>query len=78
VEVIDNPERAQRLGLIFEARIGPGRLLVCAIDLPALAPQHPEARALLESLLHYAASPDFKPTAELSTEFLTKLLATET
>lgn len=77
VEVIDNPERAQRLGLIFEARVGPGRLLVCAIDLPALAPQHPEARALLESLLHYAASPDFKPAAELSAEFLTKLLATE-
>ncbi len=61
VEVIDNPERAQRLGLIFEARVGPGRLLVCGLDLPALARLHPEARALLGSLLRYAASPAFAP-----------------
>lgn len=61
VEVIDNAERAQRLGLIFEFRVGPGRLLVCAVDLPALTPCHPEARALLSSLLRYAASPAFAP-----------------
>lgn len=77
VEVIDNPERAQRLGLIFEARVGPGRLLVCAIDLPALAPHHPEARALLGSLRHYTASPHFKPTVDLPPDSLTDLLKTE-
>jgi hypothetical protein len=77
VEVIDNPERAQPLGLLFEARVGPGRLLVCAIDLPALAPRHPEARCLLGSLLNYAASPGFKPTAVLSPDALSTLLATE-
>ncbi|MDQ5980455.1 MAG: hypothetical protein QG602_3432, partial [Verrucomicrobiota bacterium] len=61
IEVIDNPERAQRLGLIFEVRVGPGRLLVCGLDLPALGATHPEARALLSSLLRYAASPAFAP-----------------
>ena len=65
VEVIDNPERAQRLGLIFEARVGAGRLLVCGLDLPALAPRHPEARALLASLRRYAASADFAPPTRL-------------
>lgn len=70
IEVIDNPERAQRLGLLFEAQVGPGRLLVCGIDLPTLAGQHPEARALLASLLGYAASPAFVPTTAVATETL--------
>lgn len=69
VEVIDNPERVRRLGLVFEARVGPGRLLVCGLDLPALAARHPEARTLLSGLLRYAASRDFDPkiTAEPAT-----------
>ena len=33
VQVVDNPERAQKLGALFEARVGTGKLLVCAIDL---------------------------------------------
>lgn len=76
VEVIDNPERAHRLGLVFETRIGPGRLLVCAIDLPALAPSRPEARALLSSLLRYAASADFAPAIALPVEAVAGALTT--
>jgi hypothetical protein len=75
VEVIDNPERAQRLGLLFEVRVGPGRLLVCGVDLPALAARHPEARALLGSLQRYAASPAFAPAAGASPEALAAALA---
>ncbi len=63
VQIIDNLERCQRLGLIFEASVGPGRLLVCALDLPALAEKHPEARQLLASLLAYANSELFTPMA---------------
>ena len=75
VEVIDNPERAHRLGLIFEARVGPGRLLVCAIDLPALAPRHPEARALLASLLNYAGATPAASLVELDAASLDRALA---
>ena len=74
-EVIDNPERAHRLGLIFEARVGPGRLLVCAIDLPALAPRHPEARALLASLLNYAGASPAVSVVELDAASLDRALA---
>jgi hypothetical protein len=74
VEVIDNPERAHRLGLIWEARVGPGRLLVCGIDLPALAASHPEARALLGSLVAYAASPAFAPKVALEAKALERVL----
>ena len=62
VQVIDNPIRCERLGLVFELAVGSGRLLVCAADLDALAPEHPEAAQLRASLLAYAASPAFSPT----------------
>jgi hypothetical protein len=62
VQVIDNPVRCERLGLVFELAVGPGRLLVCASDLDALATEHPEAAQLRASLLAYAASPAFSPS----------------
>ncbi len=73
VQVIDNLERNHKLGLVFEAKVGPGRLLVCAADLMRLQ-DHPEARQLLRSLLDYAASPRFAPAHELSVDLLRKLL----
>ena len=34
VQVIDNVERNHRLGALFEARVGKGRLVVCSFGLP--------------------------------------------
>ena len=56
VQVIDNFARNHKLGVIFEARVGPGRLLVCGIDLPGLVEKQPAARQLLASLQRYAGS----------------------
>ena len=64
VQVIDNFERCHRLGLLFEARVGPGRLMVCTVDLPALQAK-PEARQFLHSLLTYMNSDAFEPTLTL-------------
>ncbi len=64
VQVIDGFDRNHKLGLVFEARVGRGRLLACSIDLPALQ-DHPEARQFLAALQNYAASEDFRPTHEL-------------
>ncbi len=75
VRTIDNFERCHRLGLIFEAQVGPGRLLVCGIDLPALAAQHPEARQLLASLSAYVASDRFHPAISLDPAALAAVLA---
>lgn len=74
VEVIDNPERAHRLGLVWETRVGLGRLLVCGLDLPALAASRPEAQALLGSLVTYAASPAFAPSVALDAKVLERVL----
>jgi hypothetical protein len=60
VQVIDNYERVHRLGVIFEALIGKGKLLVCSIDLLGQI-DRPEARQLLHSLLHYMNSSQFSP-----------------
>jgi len=73
VQVIDNYERNQKLGLVFEAKVGEGSLLVCACDLFALQ-NRPEARQLLSSLLDYAASPAFMPETELSPAQLNRIL----
>jgi hypothetical protein len=73
VQVIDNFVTNHKLGLLAETKVGKGRLLICAIDLPALQ-QHPEARQLLHSLLGYLDSPAFAPTTELDAGLLTKLL----
>jgi len=74
VRTIDNFERCHRLGLIFEAQVGPGRLLVCGIDLPSLAEKHPEARQLLASLHAYVASDRFQPTVSLDPNALAAVL----
>ncbi len=74
VIVMDNFARNHKLGLIFEARVGRGRLLVCGIDLPALAEKQPAARQLLASLERYAGSDRFAPPSALSVDALGKIL----
>ncbi len=73
IHVIDNFARNHRLGLLFEARVGAGRLLVCASDLPGLQ-HHPEARQLLHSLLRYAGSDRFQPAHSLDETMVRGLL----
>lgn len=73
VQAIDNYERCHNLGLVFEVKVGKGRLLVCAADLLGLSPTHPEARQLLNSLVSYAASDRFLPRVTVSPEALTNL-----
>ena len=72
VQVIDNFERNHKLGLVFETQVGQGRLLVCAADLEGQQ-DRPEPRQLLISLLAYAGSPQFNPTATIPLELLKRL-----
>ncbi len=72
IQAIDNFVRNQKLGLLFETRVGKGGLLVCAIDLLDNQDK-PEARQLMHSLLRYVDSPEFAPKAELDARLLKKL-----
>ncbi len=53
-------------GLIFETKVGEGKLLVCGVDLENTRPEIQQLRA---SLLAYAASEAFNPTVDLGADF---------
>jgi hypothetical protein len=73
VQVIDNIGRNHKLGLIFEFKIGSGRILVCASNLPAIT-EKPEARQMFASILNYMLSDKFAPETKISPEELKELI----
>ncbi len=74
VQVIDNYDRNAKLGVIFETRVGKGKLLVCAMDLEKDADKRPEARQMEQSLLNYMSGNKFSPKYELPVKLLKRLL----
>ena len=75
VQMIDNIETCRKLSLIWEAKVGTGRLIVCSSDLPAIQDK-PEGRQLFSSLLRYAGSTKFQPKQELSAEAVRGIFST--
>jgi hypothetical protein len=63
VSAIDDWNRNWKLGLIFEAKVGKGKLLVTSFDLNA---ESPVAKQLRRSLLDYAAGGKFEPKTEVA------------
>ncbi len=58
IEIATSYKNARPEGLIFEYRVGEGRLLVCSLDLKE---SDPGACWLKDALLHYAAGEEFQP-----------------
>jgi len=78
VQPIDDWNTNRRLGLIFECRVGRGKLLVCSADLANDLENRPAARQLRQSLLKYMSSDDFKPSVQLRPTELMRLAVEET
>ncbi|MGF7077689.1 sugar-binding domain-containing protein [Mucilaginibacter sp. UYCu711] len=74
VRVIDDWVTARSLGLVFECRVGNGKLLVSSIDLLSEAKERPEARQLLFSLENYMGQPAFAPTQPVDINRLNALV----
>ena len=74
VQMIDNVTRNHKLGILWEAKVGRGRLLVCSSPLPELAGKFAEARQLHRALLDYVDSAAFQPRDEFGLELLDALL----
>jgi len=70
VQVIDDWNTNRRLGLIFEARIGKGKLLICGIDLKNNLSERPVARQMLHSLLKYMDGNAFAPKRSIDAELV--------
>ena len=73
VQVVDDWFTNRRLGLVFEARVSKGRLMVCTIDLSADLGRRPVARQLRYSLLKYMDSSAFNPKHTLQIEDIKNL-----
>ena len=61
VQAIDDWNRNWKLGVVFECRVGSGRLVVCSADLTSDLDARPVARQLRRSLLDYMAGDRFRP-----------------
>ncbi|MCB9334466.1 MAG: beta-galactosidase [Lewinellaceae bacterium] len=74
VQVIDNLERNHKLGLIFEFKLGKGKLLVFMAQLNRILDK-PEAIQLYQSMVDYMDSDDFHPDYELGVEEVVRLFS---
>jgi hypothetical protein len=68
VSAIDDWNRNYKLAVLFECRVGDGRLLVCAPDIESKLESRAIARQLRRSLLDYVASEKFQPKVAMTME----------
>lgn len=68
VQPVDDWNRNYKLGLLFEAKVGNGRLMVSTADLDSKLDERVVARQLRKSVLDYMASDAFRPQVEVAPE----------
>jgi len=73
VQVVDDWVTARKLALVFEVRIGKGKLLACSCDLISDLDSRPVARQMRHSLLTYMAGTQFDPQYTMTGEQLAQL-----
>ncbi|WP_227625547.1 hypothetical protein [Geofilum rubicundum] len=73
VQPIDTWYVNRKLGLIFEAKVGEGRLLVCSADLDSDLDKRIVARQMRHSLLNYMQTDAFDPAFAVSAEIVTEI-----
>ena len=73
VRVIDDWFTNRPLALIFEAKVGKGKILISGIDLQSDLDKRPEAQQLLYSLKKYMTGVKFNPLVELNYDQINRL-----
>jgi beta-galactosidase/beta-glucuronidase len=68
IQPIDDWNNCRKLGLLFEAWVGTGKILVCSIDVQTGLDTRLTARQLRHSLLAYMISDKFSPKTKLNFE----------
>ena len=77
VYIVDDWFTNRKLGMLYEARVGNGKLLVCSADLQNKLEQRPAAAQFRQSLLEYMTSEAFNPSQELSVNELLSVINTK-
>lgn len=74
IQPIDDWNTCRRLGLLVEARVGAGALLLTSLDIGNNLDTRPVIRQLLKGMLEYMNSPAFAPSVEVTVEQLKDLV----
>ncbi|MCR5680653.1 MAG: beta-glucuronidase [Prevotella sp.] len=70
IQPIDTWHVSRKLGMLVEARVGKGRLLMTTMDICHGLEHRPVARQMRIAILSYMQSPDFQPTMELTPDVI--------
>ena len=73
VQIIPDWNNNRKIGLIFEAKVDKGKLMVTSIAFDRIMAHSPVARQMYYSLVNYLNSPDFSPEVTLTNEMIDKI-----
>lgn len=76
IQPIDTWHVSRKLGMLIEAKVGKGRLLMTTMDISSRLDSRPVARQMRQAILDYMQSRDFRPALKLTpdvvSDFFTK------
>jgi len=70
IQPIDTWHVSRKLGMLIEARVGKGRLLMTTMDITNRLDSRPVARQMRKAILSYMQSADFQPSLQLTPEVI--------
>ena len=70
IQPIDTWHVSRKLGMLIEAKVGKGRLLMTTMDITSRLEQRPVARQMRHAILSYMQSQDFQPALTLEPEII--------
>lgn len=74
VYVIDDWFKNRKLGILFEGKVGNGKLMVCSVDLDTNLNKRLSTAQFKRSILEYMASDQFNPEKEIEPSLIEELL----
>ena len=74
VYVIDDWFQNRKLGILFEAKVSKGKLMVCSVNLDADLDKKISIKQFRKSILNYMSSQEFQPEVELNIDQVLQLL----
>lgn len=73
VHLIDDWFTNRKLGILFEAKVGKGKLMVSSVDFEKDIEKRPATQQFKQSILEYMASDNFSPKEKVAPELIEKL-----
>ncbi len=70
VYIIDDWFKNRKLGMLFEGKVGQGKLMVCSADLESDLENRPSVAQFKQSIMEYMASGEFNPQNKIDLQIL--------